>query len=41
MKKYETPILEARSIEVEDILYVSFGRVERQVGDINVDLDWN
>ena len=41
MKTYETPILEARSIEVEDILYVSFGKVERQFGDINVDLDWN
>lgn len=40
MKKYETPILEIESLDVEDILYVSFGKVESQFGDIEVEFDW-
>lgn len=41
MKKYEKPILEIESLNVEDILYVSFGKVNSQFGDIEVEFDWN
>lgn len=41
MKKYEKPILEIESLNVEDILYVSFGKVNKQFGDIEVEFDWN